>query len=134
MSLLRVVARMLTGSTYTVLGWEAATEPGARVGAAADTLARIRKVVPLPADDETIVRANGAAQAVGGAFLALGLFPRLSTTVLAASLIPTTLAGHEFWTVEDPDARKQQRVQFQKNAAMLGGLAFAYLDARRPRD
>ncbi|WP_433678267.1 DoxX family protein [Nocardia sp. CA-119907] len=129
MSLLRPIARVLTGSTYAVLGWEAAREPGARVKTAAGTLAAVRKVVPLPADDELIVRANGAAQAVGGALLALGVLPRLSAVTLAASLVPTTLAGHAFWKEQDPVARKTQRIQFQKNVAMLGGLTFALLGA-----
>ncbi|WP_327145414.1 DoxX family membrane protein [Nocardia sp. NBC_01327] len=130
MNLLRTAARVLTGSTYAVLGWEAARTPGQRVDMAASTLTAVRKVVPLPVDDELIVRGNGAAQAAGGALLALGVLPRLSSAVLVASLVPTTFAGHAFWNIEDPTARKLQRVQFQKNLAMLGGLAFAYLDGR----
>jgi uncharacterized membrane protein YphA (DoxX/SURF4 family) len=60
--------------------------------------------------------------------LALGVAPRLSALVLAGSMIPTTLAAHRFWTVEDPEVRKQQQVQFHKNMAMIGGLLFAALD------
>jgi hypothetical protein len=33
-----------------------------------------------------------------------------------------------YWTIEDPAVRKQQRIQFHKNMAMLGGLLFAALD------
>lgn len=131
MNLVRVAARALTGTTYAILGWDAAVNPGPRVDMAAGTLATIRKAVPLPQDDELIVRGNGAAQAVGGALLAVGVFPRPAAAVLAASLLPTTLAGHAYWTIEDPAARKAQRTQFLKNLAMLGGLAFAYNDSRR---
>ncbi|MGK8557281.1 DoxX family protein [Nocardia gipuzkoensis] len=131
--MLRPIARALTGSTFAVLGWEAAREPGVRVNMAAGTLGAVRKVAPLPADDELIVRANGAAQAVGGALLTLGVLPRLAAVTLAASLVPTTFAGHSFWNEPDPMVRKTQRVQFQKNMAMLGALAFAFLDAE-PRD
>lgn len=131
MNVLRTAARVLTGSTYAILGWEAARTPGQRVEMAAPTLTSVRKIVPLPVDDELIVRGNGAAQAIGGALLALGVCPRASAAILAASLIPTTLAGHSYWNLEDPTARKLQRVQFQKNLAMLGGLTFAYVDARR---
>jgi len=84
--------------------------------------------LPLPADDELIVRGNGAVQVAGGALLALGMAPRLAAVALAGSLIPTTLAGHAFWNVEDPAARKMQRVQFHKNMAMIGGLLFAVID------
>jgi putative oxidoreductase len=75
-----------------------------------------------------VVRGNAAVQVLGGALLALGVAPRLSALALAGSLIPTTLAGHSYWAVEDPAARKQQRIQFHKNMAMLGGLLFAVLD------
>jgi uncharacterized membrane protein YphA (DoxX/SURF4 family) len=70
---------------------------------------------------------------VGGTLLALGRAPRLSALALAGSLIPTTLAGHAYWTVEDPAARKQQRIHFHKNMALIGGLLFAALDQPRAR-
>ncbi|MFF0492648.1 DoxX family protein [Nocardia sp. NPDC003482] len=121
---LRPLARLLIGSTFAVLGWDAAREPGGRVEVAAGTLAALRGVVPLPRDDEVIVRGNGVAQAVGGAMLAAGVLTRPAAAVLALSLIPTTVAGHDFWNVDEPGARKNQRVQFHKNLAMLGGLLF----------
>jgi len=125
---LRPAARILTGSTYALLGFDALRAPGARVDQAAPVLAAIRKGVPLPEDDELVVRANAAAMVVAGTMLAMGRAPRLSALVLAGSLIPTTLAGHSYWKVEDPDARKIQRIQFHKNMAMIGGLLFAALD------
>ena len=89
---------------------------------ASETLEALRSVLPIPADDERVVRVNGGAQAAAGALLAMGVMPRLSATVLAGSMIPTSVAGHAFWKVDDPVARKQQRVQFLKNVAMIGGL------------
>jgi len=53
---------------------------------------------------------------------------RLSALALAGSLVPTTLAGHSYWKIEDPELRKLQRIQFHKNMAMIGGLLFAALD------
>ena len=67
-------------------------------------------------------------QVLAGTALALGLGPRLSALALAGSMVPTTLAGHAYWTIEDPAARKLQRIQFHKNLAMIGGLLFAALD------
>jgi uncharacterized membrane protein YphA (DoxX/SURF4 family) len=124
---LRAVARLLTGSTYVLLGFDAAREPGRRVEQAAPTLAALRTVVPLP-DDELLVRGNGAVQVLGGSLMMLGRAQKLSALTLAGSLIPTTMAGHGFWKIEDPAARKTQRIQFQKNMAMIGGLLFAVLD------
>ena len=125
---LRPAARALTGSTYVLLGFDALREPGGRVDQAGPVLAAIRKVAPLPEDDELIVRGNAAVMVAGGTLLALGIAPRLSALALACSLIPTTLAGHSYWAVEDPAVRKQQRIQFHKNMAMLGGLLLAVID------
>jgi uncharacterized membrane protein YphA (DoxX/SURF4 family) len=125
---LRAPARMLTGSTYVLLGFDALRAPGGRVDLAAPVLTQMRKLVPLPEDDEQLVRANAAVMVVAGATLAIGLAPRLSALVLAGSLVPTTLAGHAYWKLDDPAARKQQRIQFHKNMAMIGGLLFAVLD------
>ena len=125
----RALARVLTGAVYISAGYQAARVPGGRVGKAGDTLTKIRRLIPLPVDDELIVRANGAAQLAAGTTLALGVKPRLSAAVLAASLVPTTIAGHAFWTVEDPAERRSQQLQFLKNMAMLGGLLFATIDS-----
>jgi uncharacterized membrane protein YphA (DoxX/SURF4 family) len=132
----RLAARILTGSTYALLGLDAVRTPGGRVDLAAPTLATLRSVLPLPADDEQIVRANAAVQLLGGTLLALGKAQRLCALALVGSMVPTTVAGHPFWAVANPADRKLQRVQFQKNTAMVGGLLFALLDrrgARRPR-
>ena len=125
---LQIAARLLTGSTYVLLGVDAAGAPGARVDQAAPMLAALRRAVPLPVEDELIVRGNGAVQVIGGALLAFGRVPRLAALALAGSMIPTTLAGHAFWKVDDPTARKLQRIQFHKNMAMIGGLLFAVAD------
>ena len=125
---LRPAARILTGSTYALLGFDALQAPGARVDQAGPMLAAVRKVAPLPDDDELVVRANAAVQVLAGTLLALGWAPRLSALALAGSLIPTTVAGHAYWAIEDPAARKMQRIQFHKNLAMIGGLLFAALD------
>ena len=125
---LRPAARVLTGSTYVLLGFDALRAPGGRVDQAAPVLAAIRRAVPLPEDDELVVRGNAAVQVVCGAMLATGRAPRLAALALAASLVPTTLAGHSYWALEDEATRKMQRIQFHKNMAMIGGLLFAALD------
>jgi putative oxidoreductase len=125
---LRPAARVLTGSTYILLGLDAVRAPGKRIDLAGPVLSAIRARVPLPEDDELLVRANAAVQVAAGSTLALGVLPRLSAAVLAASLVPTTLAGHPYWTIEDPAERAQQRIHFHKNVALIGGLLLAVLD------
>jgi len=126
--MLRVTARILTGSTYVLLGADAVRQPGGRVQLAATTLTTLRKFLPLPRDDELVVQGNATIQVLGGTLLALGKAQRLSALLLAASLIPTPAAGHAFWQLDDPTNRKLQRIQFHKNLAMIGGLIFAVLD------
>ena len=121
---LRVVSRALLGTTFVVLGYQAAREPGGRVKAA-------EKIgVPMP---ELAVRANGAAMAIAGGALALGIKPRLSAIALLVLLVPTTLAGHPYWEHEEPQARHGQQVQLLKNAGLAGGLLAVVATPRRRR-
>ena len=67
--------------------------------------------------------------------LAFGRVPRLSSAVLAASLVPTTFAGHRFWEAEGAE-RERQKIQFAKNVSLVGGLILAAVDTEgytRPR-
>jgi uncharacterized membrane protein YphA (DoxX/SURF4 family) len=84
--------------------------------------------VPIPTEAKTLVQINGAAQLVAGLALATGRAPRISSTVLAATLVPTTLAGHRFWEETDPAQRKAQTIGFLKNVSMFGGLLLAGVD------
>lgn len=84
--------------------------------------------VRVPADPATLVRINAAVQIGAAAALATGRSPRLASAVLAASLVPTTAAGHPFWEIGDPEIRKAQKVQFFKNVSMFGGLLIAAVD------
>ncbi|MFD8804693.1 DoxX family protein [Streptomyces sp. NPDC059597] len=132
MNILGRLGGALLGGSFAVFGSGAVRDPAALAKLAGPALEEIRKVVPLPKDDELLVRVNGAVQTGAGATLAIGLFPRTSALALAGSLIPTTYAGHPFWTVEDPAQRRAQRTQFLKNAAMLGGLLVIAGARRKP--
>ena len=83
---------------------------------------------PIPTEPITLVRINARRPDRRGLALATGRAPRLSATVLAASLVPTTAAGHRFWEETDPEKRANQRIHFFKNVSMLGGLMIASLD------
>jgi putative oxidoreductase len=83
---------------------------------------------PIPSDPVTLVRINAGVQLVAAAALATGRVPRLSSTVLAASLLPTTVAGHAFWRETDPATKKTQRLNFFKGISLVGGLLIAGVD------
>jgi hypothetical protein len=74
------------------------------------------------------VRLNGAVQLAAGSLLAIGRFPRLSALAIAATLVPTTLAGHRFWEDDEEKDQAQQRIHFLKNLSMFGGLLIAAAD------
>jgi uncharacterized membrane protein YphA (DoxX/SURF4 family) len=74
------------------------------------------------------VRLNAAVHLGAGVLLAAGVMSRLAALTLAVSMVPTTVAGHRFWEMEDAVKRHQQRTQFLKNSAIFGGLLVVALD------
>ncbi len=114
MGFLRLLARSMFAWLFLSAGFKTMTEPGARAQMVAKTL-------PLP-QPELMVRINGGAMLLGGTALALGFKPRLAALELAAGLVPTTYVGHQFWKQDDPAARRNQMVHFNKNLAIMGGL------------
>ena len=138
MSLLRAIPRTMLASYFVAAGIRAIRDPESLVPAAEPLVDR---VVPLlkeytpeqvagyvPENTVTLVRLNGIAEVLGGAALATGKGRRLGALLLAGSLIPSTIAKHPFWTVQDPEARAQDRSHFLKNVSLLGGVLLAAQD------
>ncbi|MCW2816390.1 MAG: DoxX family protein [Nocardioides sp.] len=127
MSLSRMVARPLIASGVVYAAQGVLRNPAPQVPKAKVVTDRVVPLaknagIPLPEDTATLVRLNAAAQLVGGLALATGRAPRLGAVVLAASLVPTTVAGHPFWTEKDAATRKQQTLAFLKNTSLIGSL------------
>ncbi|HEY6934412.1 MAG TPA: DoxX family protein [Marmoricola sp.] len=132
MTVTRMIARPMLASMFVVGGINALKNAEVHAQRAkkvtdrlAPTLDKVSGTVPMPTDPKSLVRLNAVAQLVGAAGLATGRMPRLSAAVLAASLVPTTAAGHLFWEEHDQAARQQQKLHFFKNVSMLGGLIIA---------
>ncbi len=129
MGVIRALARPMLASIFIVQGYETWRHPERVAPHAEDVVRPVKEQVPvLPEQTEDSVRINGAVQCVAGSFLALGWWPRLSALTLAGTLVPTTLAGHRFWEIEDKQEQAQQRIHFLKNLTMLGGLLIAAAD------
>jgi putative oxidoreductase len=131
-SVIRRLGRELLAPMFVSGGLDALRHPEPKATRAATVTTPLAEIFGLPDDPVLFVQLNGAVQVVGGALLAMGRAPRLAALALAASLIPTTIAGHRFWAESDPSARAAQRTQFLKNAAMLGGLLVVV--SQRPRE
>lgn len=129
MPLVRAAARPMLASMFVTGGIDSLLHPKEKAPAASAVAPAIARRLPvaLTEDPVQLVRINGAVQLVAGLSLATGRLPRLSAAVLAASLVPTTLAGHRFWEKKDGE-RKSQQQQFTKNLSMLGGLILAAVD------
>jgi putative oxidoreductase len=126
MAVLRLVARPMLASIFIAEGIDSLLHPDTKAPAAEAVVRPLAEQVPVVPDQvEQAVRLNGAVQVVAGSLLAIGRFPRLSAAALAASLIPTTYAGHRFWESDDKQERSQQKIHFLKNVTILGGLLIA---------
>ena len=130
MTVSRLIARPMLASIFVVGGVYAlrnASLPASKAAPVTDKIVPIAKKagLPIPEDPETLVKVNAGVQIAAALALATGRAPRTSAAVLAASLIPTTLAGHPFWELDDPKQRTQQKLHFFKNVSLVGGLIIA---------
>lgn len=131
---MQTLARPLLAGIFVAGGLNSARQPESKVPPV-EKLAkkalgeRANSLPPLP----TLIRADGIVKAVAGSAMAVGVAPRLSALVLSGSLVPTTLAAHDFWDLKDPAARAQQQIQFLKNAGLLGGLLLVAFPGKHQR-
>ncbi len=124
----RTIARSSIAPIFLAGGMDAVRHPQSKAAKAEYVAGPLAKMLGTTDDPVKLVRINGGVQLAAGTLLILGWAPRLASTVLAASLVPTTLAGHRFWEETDPAVRAQQRTAFLKNCAMVGGLVLAAVD------
>jgi uncharacterized membrane protein YphA (DoxX/SURF4 family) len=125
---------MLSG-IFVISGARAVTNPEPLVSRAKPVTDRVTPLLAkanprIPTDTASLVRVNGAVQLAAGLLLATGHFTRPAAAALAGTLVPTTLAGHPYWTMDDPAERAAQRTQFLKNVGLLGGLLLAAADTQ----
>ncbi|MFC6834868.1 DoxX family membrane protein, partial [Streptomyces goshikiensis] len=129
MTVLRRLARPMLAAPLVTGGLRTLRRPEAAAEAAGPVVRAVGKRLPVLAGDPLqLVRVTGAIQATAGLLLATGRAPRLAALTLAATLVPTSLATHAFWKVEDPEERARQRAHFLTDLSALGGLLIASAD------
>ena len=128
--LTRRIARPLLAGIFVQGGLDTFRNPGPRAQRIEPVMAKVGDAVPVPDDTVSLVRFNAAVHVVAGTLLAMGRVPRLAAAVLAASLVPTTVAGHRFWEEDSPQSKAMQRTHFLKNLAILGGLIVTATERR----
>jgi putative oxidoreductase len=63
-----------------------------------------------------------AAMIMGGLSLLFGWKTRLGALILFAFTIVSTIAMHDYWTIDDAGARQEDYDIFARNLAVAGGL------------
>jgi uncharacterized membrane protein YphA (DoxX/SURF4 family) len=75
------------------------------------------------------VRLSGVLLLAGAAGIVLGIWGDLAAILSALLVLIMSITMHNFWTLEDPQAKQMDMIMFMKNIAMIGGLlviAWAY--------
>lgn len=86
------------------------------------------KNVPMA---EAAVTATGVALIAGGASILLGVKPKLGAAAIAGFLAGVSPVMHNFWSVQDPNQRMNEMINFTKNLALLGS-ALALMGVEEP--
>ena len=133
MTLVRLAARPLLASMFVVGGIDSLRNAGSKADAAepvTDRLAPLlQKVFPqLPDDPEQLVRINGAAQVGAGLLWPPATCPASPRPSSPPPWCPPRRPATGSGRSRTRQKKAQQRVQFFKNASMLGGLLLAAVD------
>ena len=118
MEFLLLIGRIIFGGFFIMSGINHFTNAGMMSGYA--------KSKNVPASYLAVV-GTGVMLVLGGLSVLLGLFPVLGLILLIVFLVPTSVLIHDSWTVQDPQARAAEQVNFLKNLALTGAaLALMY--------
>src|SRR2546423_7460277 len=114
--ILRRAARPLLAAIFVSGGINALRRAEAHAKAAEPFLngafEKVGDVVPeqVPRDPVTLIRIDAAVKIGAGLALASGKAPRLAAGLLLGRPVPTPLAAHRFWALQDPAARQQPHI------------------------
>ena len=82
------------------------------------------KNVPAPG---LAVIGSGVLLVAGGLSILIGFLPVFGLLLLILFLVPASFLMHNFWTIQDPQARAADQINFLKNMALIGAaLALMY--------
>jgi len=76
------------------------------------------------------VSGTGALLTLGGTSLLLGYYPTVGATLLVICLLGMSFGIHNYWAVQDPEAKQAEQVNFMKNMALLGFLLMTLMIPR----
>ena len=66
------------------------------------------------------VGGTGVILLLGGASLLLGYHPTIGAALLVVFLLGVSFSIHNFWAIQEPQAKTMEMVNFMKNMGLLG--------------
>ncbi len=132
MTLVRVIARPLTASSFAFSGVDRLRSAGTSAAQLQPVLTKLGKTVPslapVTGDAKRVAQVLGAAQLGAGILLGLGRFSRIAGTLLAVSAAANTLVDFKSADSSTPAARKERRSQLLRNLSLVGAALLASVD------
>lgn len=83
-----------------------------------------------PPAPELVVGGTGTLLILGGASLLFGYHPTIGATLLVICLLGFSFRIHNYWAIQDPQAKQAEQVNFMKNMALLGLLLMTLMIPR----
>lgn len=108
-----LVGRIIVGGFFLMNGFNHFTQLNMMTGYSKS------KGIPAPA---VAVGSSGVILFLGGLSLLLGYHPTIGAGLLVIFLLGASFSIHNFWTVQDQQAKLGEMVNFLKNMAILGLL------------
>ena len=118
MDILLIIGRVLFSLIFIASGLSHLTKVQAMSG-----YAQFKKV-PAP---KFAVILSGLMIIIGGLYVALGIYADLGGLLLAIFLLVTAFMMHNFWTIQDPQAKQGEMINFLKNLALAGAALMIFV-------
>lgn len=118
MDILLVIGRVLFALIFINSGIAHLTKLQAMTG-----YAQFKKV---PAAKLSVI-VTGLMLIVGGLYVALGVYADLGALLLAIFLVASAFMMHNFWTIQDEQAKQGETINFFKNLALAGAALIIFV-------
>ena len=70
---------------------------------------------------------TGLMLIIGGLYVALGVYADLGALLLAIFLVASAFMMHNFWTIQDEQAKQGETINFFKNLALAGAALIIFV-------
>ncbi len=118
MDILLVLGRVLFALIFINSGIAHLTKLQAMTG-----YAQYKKV---PAAKLSVI-VTGLMLIIGGLYVALGVYADLGALLLAIFLVASAFLMHNFWTIQDDQAKQGETINFFKNLSLAGAALIIFV-------